>query len=82
MMTQNDAQLVIVSLNSFSGRIKKQGDRYLSTNRKGSGIGLTSISETALRCGGEARFSHDSAKKEFYIDIMMPLKQAAGSRED
>ena len=82
MMTQNNAQLVIVSLNSFSGRLKKQGERYLSTNRKGSGLGLTSISETALRCGGEARFSHDIERKEFYIDIMLPLKQAAGSRED
>lgn len=76
MMTQNNAQLIIVSSNSFNGKIKRQGDAYLSTNRRGSGIGLTSISTTAKRCGGEARFSHDSAKKEFYIDIMIPLKKS------
>ena len=74
MMTQNDTQLLIVSSNTFNGKIKKQGDRYLSTSRRGSGIGLTSISATAQRCGGEARFSHDSFKKEFYIDIMLPMK--------
>ena len=74
MMTQNDSQLLIVSSNSFNGKIKKLGERYLSTNRRGSGIGLTSISTTAQRCGGEARFSHDSFKKEFYVDIMLPMR--------
>ena len=72
--TQNDSQLIIVSVNSFSGTVKKQGGRYLSTHRKGSGIGLDSISAAAQRCGGAASFSHDEEKKEFYIDIMLPLR--------
>lgn len=81
MTTQNGAQFIIVSSNSFSGKVKMQGNKYLSTGRRGSGIGLDSISVTAHRCGGEAIFSHDAEKKEFYIDIMIPLNNPAGTQE-
>ena len=68
-----DNTLYIVATNSFDGHVRQKNGRYLSTRRKGNGIGLTSVISTAERYGGSASFSHDG--NEFYSDIQIPLNE-------
>ena len=65
-------ELYIVMVNNFSGRVKKKGDRYLSTHKNGTGTGLYSIRSTAEQYGGQASFYHK--ENIFYSDVMMVLK--------
>ena len=44
---EQNRELYITVSNSFSGKFKKKGDRYLSTHKGGNGIGLISIAATA-----------------------------------
>ena len=46
----------------------KDGD-YMSTRINGHGIGLKSITSTAAKYGGSARFSHEG--NEFYTDVIL-----------
>ena len=71
VLTENAAQLYIVAVNSFNGVVKQEGEKYLSTVRKGSGIGLSSVASTAESYGGVARFSHKGT--EFYSNVAIPL---------
>ena len=71
ILTEEAAQLYIVAVNTFNGVVKQSGGRYLSTNRKGSGVGLSSVTSTAEAYGGVARFSHKGT--EFYSNIAIPL---------
>ena len=71
IVTRGLPQLMIVCVNSFDGHVRMHGDRYLSTQRRGSGLGLESIIATAERCGGAAQFRHEG--KEFFSEIMVPL---------
>ena len=66
----NDVRFGIVSSNSFCGKVRMDGERYLSTHRGGSGIGLSSIRAAAERYGGTASFSHE--EKEFIIGVVIP----------
>ena len=45
--------------------------QYLSTRSGGSGLGLKSITSTAAKYGGMARFYHES--NEFCSDVMIPI---------
>lgn len=65
----NDSSLYIIAVNSFSGNVKQKGDRYLSTHRNGSGIGLSSVATIAEKNGGTAHFHHDG--NEFFSEVVM-----------
>ena len=71
VLTEEAAQLYIVAVNTFNGVVKKRDGRYLSTDRRGSGIGLSSIVSTAEAYGGVAQFSHSGT--EFYSNVAIPL---------
>ena len=73
----NDTQFLIVATNSFSGKVKKHQDRYLSTKRHSSGIGLSSIQRTVQAYGGTAEFSNSDT--EFYTNIIIPM---SGDKSD
>jgi len=63
--------LYIVSTNSFDGKPRKAGDRYLSTKRDDEGMGLPSISSIAEKYQGHARISHKET--EFFVDVMLKI---------
>ena len=65
-------ELYIAVSNSFSGKLKMKKDRYLSTHKGGSGIGLFSVAATAERYDGTANFTHDN--NVFYSDVMLVNK--------
>ena len=67
---RHNANLYFVGTNSFSGKVKMFDDRYLSTHRDGSGIGLTSIESIAESYNGTALFEHK--EKEFYSNVVLP----------
>ena len=71
LLVEDGVQLYIVSVNSFNGVVRMSGGRYLSTNRKGEGIGLASIASTAAAYGGVAAFSHEG--KRFYCNVAIPI---------
>ncbi|MBR3525087.1 MAG: sensor histidine kinase [Lachnospiraceae bacterium] len=68
---QNETNLYIVAVNSFNGKVRKRNGMYLSTRRRGSGIGLSSVRSIAVQHGGTARFYHEDG--EFFSDVMIPL---------
>ena len=68
----NDVRFGIVASNSFSGKVRMDGDWYLSTHRGGSGIGLSSIRTAAERYGGTVSFRHD--EREFMSGVVIPMK--------
>ena len=72
---EQNRELYIAVSNSFSGSLRKKGDRYLSTHKGGNGIGLISIAATAARYGGTAEFSHDG--NIFFSDVMLVNKSAS-----
>jgi len=49
--------------------VRQKGGRYLSTNRNGSGIGLSSVKTIAEKNGGTARFHHEG--NEFFSEVVM-----------
>ena len=65
----NGSNLYIIVVNSFSGKVRQKGGRYLSTNRNGSGIGLSSVKTIAEKNGGTARFHHEG--NEFFSEVVM-----------
>ena len=69
----NAVRFGIVAANSFSGKVKKSGDRYLSTHRGGSGIGLSSIRSIAERYGGNVNFRHEG--NEFVSGVVFPINE-------
>ena len=72
VLTEENVQLYIVATNSFDGTVRQKDGRYLSTNRRGNGIGLNSVRTTAEKYGGVAQFSHEG--KLFYSNIAIPLR--------
>ncbi|MBQ4396289.1 MAG: sensor histidine kinase [Clostridia bacterium] len=71
-IAEDDIQLYIVVVNSFSGDVSRNHDgRYLSVSHGGNGIGLWSVLSTAESYGGVAQFSHEG--KRFYSSIAIPL---------
>lgn len=76
---EQNRELYIAISNSFSGKLRQKGDRYLSTHKGGNGIGLISIAATAARYGGTASFSHDDAI--FYSDVLLVNKATEEHKE-
>lgn len=76
IVAMNQENLYLVISNSFDGVVRKQGGRYLSTRRKqgGSGIGLRSIKEIALRYDGQVEFYHKG--RTFHVDLNMKIDPA------
>ncbi len=64
-----NSNLCIVAVNPYSGKLRHKDGRYYSTNRKGSGIGLSSITSIAEKNGGTAQFHHENG--EFFSDVIM-----------
>lgn len=71
VLAEDASQLYIVAVNSFNGTVRQKDGAYLSTDRSGSGVGLSSVASTAEAYGGVARFSHKG--KEFYSNVAIPL---------
>ena len=71
LMTEDASQLYLVAVNTFNGTVRQKDGAYLSTDRKGSGVGLSSVISTAESYGGVAQFSHKG--KEFYSNVAIPL---------
>ncbi len=67
----NDSSLYIIAVNSFSGKVRKKGDCYLSTHSSGSGLGLSSVKTIAEKNGGTAQFHHEG--NEFFSEVMMTV---------
>ena len=65
---EQNNEIYIALSNSFDGNVRQVKDRYLSTHKGGSGIGLISVAATAAEYGGTADFSHDD--EVFYSNIM------------
>lgn len=65
---EQNNEIYIALSNSFDGNVRQAKDRYLSTHKGGSGIGLISVAATAAEYGGTADFSHDD--EVFYSNIM------------
>ena len=66
----DDTGIYIVATNPFDGNVRKRDGQYLSTRRHGTGTGLKSITSTAEKYGGTARFSHNNS--EFFSDVILP----------
>lgn len=69
---EQNSELYIAISNSYNGKLRKKGDRYLSTHKGGNGIGLISIAATAARYDGTTEFSHDEGV--FYSGVMLVNK--------
>lgn len=68
---KNDVNLYIVSTNSFDGIVRMKEKQYLSTKRRGNGIGIHSMKIIAEKYHGIAKFYH--SENEFYGDIMLKI---------
>lgn len=79
-VVMQDNNLIIVSSNSFFGKIKKSGEDYLSTKHSGHGIGIRSVKETVLHHGGVFKIHHD--KDNFYVDIMISYSRKESHEAD
>ena len=69
--TMGEPNLYIVAANTFDGKARRKGSTYLSTREGGTGMGLTSITLTAQKYGGSARFHHEGCV--FCTDVRIPL---------
>lgn len=74
--TMGEPNLYIVAANSFDGKVRRKGGTYLSTREGGTGMGLTSITLTAEKYGGSARFHHEGCV--FCTDVRIPLDAGQG----
>lgn len=72
-LEENDAQLYIVVTNSFDGNVRQANGIYLSTSRKGTALGLSSVMSIAESYGGVAQFYHED--KRFCSNVAIPLKK-------
>lgn len=66
-----DSQLEFVIDNSFNGKLKTKGGKYLSSKRKGLGLGISSVLETVERYGGVINLYAD--EKGFHAEVSLPL---------
>lgn len=55
--------------NSFDGTVRERGGDYLSSKRKGSGLGLASVKSIATERGG--RFRVSAAEGVFTVEILL-----------
>lgn len=71
IVVKNKTRLYIVSTNTFDGTIKQINGTYISTKKENGGIGISSISMTAAKYDGVAKFHHTDDK--FFADIMLKI---------
>lgn len=69
-MTEN-GELYLICVNSFNGKVRQSGTKYLSTKQSGNGIGLLSITAAAEKYDGMTRFYHSDS--EFNSEVMLNL---------
>ncbi|MBQ1607898.1 MAG: sensor histidine kinase [Lachnospiraceae bacterium] len=72
---ENPQEIYITIVNSYVGHLRKIDNRYFSTHKDGSGIGLLSIEATAARYNGADTFSHDESM--FYSDVILKTTVAS-----
>lgn len=65
----SDNVLALRIKNSFDGTVTKQGGDYLSTKRKGLGVGLASVKSIATERGGKFRVS--AVDSVFTVEILL-----------
>ncbi len=70
---EENGDIYIVSTNGFSGAIHKDSDKYLSTKKDGSGIGIESVKNVAGRYRGFVKFYNDQST--FFADVMLRQNQ-------
>lgn len=68
----NTNYLYIVSTNSFDGKIRKKGNKFLTTKRSGNGIGISSMESIAQKYEGNLKIFTD--KNEFNVDVILKTK--------
>lgn len=71
-VAEKDGKILIRMVNSFSGKVACEDDKYLSTKAGrnfSTGIGLSSIKATAEKYGGVAEFSHSG--KLFTASVLL-----------
>lgn len=68
---QQDGQLEFVIDNSFDGRLRTRGGKYLSSKRNDFGLGVSSVLETVGRYSGVINLYADS--KGFHAEVSLPL---------
>ncbi len=73
ILEENEAQLYIVVTNSFDGNVRQANGKYLSTNRKDTAFGLSSVATIAESYGGVAQFYHEDMR--FCSNIAIPLNK-------
>ena len=66
-----DGQLEFVVDNSYNGELKTCGKKYLSSKRKGFGLGLSSVLETVEHYNGAVNLYAD--EKCFHAEVSLPL---------
>jgi hypothetical protein len=66
-----DGQLEFVVDNSFDGKLRTRGGRYLSSKRSGFGLGVSSVLETVERYGGVINLYTDD--RGFHAEFSLPL---------
>lgn len=67
-----DGQLEFVVDNSFDGKTKTIGGKYLSSKRNGFGLGISSVLETVERYDGVINLYAD--EKGFHAEMSLPLE--------
>lgn len=71
VLIKNDYDLYIVSTNSFNGIVKANELGYISTKRRGNGIGIHSMKMVAKKYHGIANFYN--SEDEFFCDILLKI---------
>lgn len=61
--------LAITVDNGFDGHVNLDGDKYLSTKKRHTGIGLKSITNIAEKYNGGVQFSHEETI--FHASVML-----------
>ena len=65
-------QLLTITMdNSFNGKLRQEGDRFISSKREDFGIGLESVKSVAVKAHGNAEFR--SEKNIFYSSVYIRL---------
>lgn len=66
-----NSSLALIIENSYSGEIHRKGDRFLSSKREGTGLGVQSVCTVVSRHGGLIEF--DAGDRTFHVSLLLPL---------
>jgi len=62
----------VIVINSFDGKMKKDGDSFLSLKREGEGVGISSIRAVVNKYGESAQFEADGNEFRAVIILRVP----------